>query len=43
MITLGARDFPGLREALPALDWPQLIDEPASELRGVVLALFHIE
>lgn len=45
MITLGARDFPGLREFYRTLGWPQIIDEEefaAFELRGVVLAVFPV-
>jgi len=45
MITLGARDFPRLREFYRKLGWPQIIDDSefaAFELRGVVIALFPI-
>jgi hypothetical protein len=45
MITLGARDFPTLREFYRKLGWPQLIDNKdfaAFELRGGVLAVFPI-
>jgi catechol 2,3-dioxygenase-like lactoylglutathione lyase family enzyme len=45
MITLGARDFLGLREFYRQLGWPQIIDEndfAAFELRGVVLAVFPL-
>jgi catechol 2,3-dioxygenase-like lactoylglutathione lyase family enzyme len=45
MITLGARDFPGLREFYRQLGWPQIIDEndfAAFELRGVVLSVFPL-
>ena len=45
MITLGARDFPGLREFYRQLGWPQIIDDKqfaAFEVRGVVLAVFPI-
>jgi uncharacterized protein len=45
MITLGARDLPGLRESYRELGWPQIIDDDefaAFEIRGVVLALFPI-
>lgn len=45
MITLGAREFRGLREFYRRLGWPQLIEEEdfaAFELRGVVLAVFPI-
>jgi catechol 2,3-dioxygenase-like lactoylglutathione lyase family enzyme len=45
MVTLGARDFPGLREFYRQLGWPQIIDESdfaAFELRGVVLAVFPV-
>lgn len=43
MITLGARDFPALRNFYRKLGWPQLIDDKqfaAFEVRGVVLAVF---
>lgn len=46
MITLGARDFPGLRDFYRRLGWPQVIDDgdfAAFDLRGVVLALFPVE
>jgi predicted lactoylglutathione lyase len=45
VITLGARDFPKLRDFYQALDWQQIINEDgfaAFELRGIVLALFPI-
>ncbi len=45
MITLGARDFPRLREFYRELGWPVIIDDDdfaAFELRGVVVALFPI-
>lgn len=45
MITLGARNFPRLRDFYRKLGWPQVIDDnefAAFELRGVVLALFPI-
>jgi hypothetical protein len=45
MITLGARDFPKLREFYRKLSWPQLIDDKqfaAFEVRGVVLAMFPV-
>jgi uncharacterized protein len=45
MITLGARDFPALREFYRAIGWPQVIDDEtfaAFEVRGVVLAVFPI-
>lgn len=45
MITLGARDFPTLREFYRKLSWPQLIDDKqfaAFEVRGVVLAMFPV-
>jgi len=45
MITLGARDFPKLREFYRELGWPQIIDDKqfaAFEVRGVVLAVFPI-
>jgi hypothetical protein len=45
MITLGARDFSGLRGFYRDLGWPQIIDAEdfaAFELRGVVLAVFPI-
>jgi uncharacterized protein len=45
VLTLGARDFPRLRDFYRGLGWQQLIDEDgfaAFELRGVVLALFPI-
>jgi uncharacterized protein len=45
MITLGARDFPALREFYRHLGWPQIIDDKqfaAFEVRGVVLAVFPI-
>jgi uncharacterized protein len=46
MITLGARDFPSLRDFYRRLGWPQVIDDgdfAAFDLRGVVLALFPVE
>ena len=45
MITLGARDFPALRQFYRELGWPQIIDNKefaAFEVRGVVLAVFPI-
>lgn len=45
MITLGARDFPKLREFYRELGWPQIIDDKqfaAFEVRSVVLAVFPI-
>jgi predicted lactoylglutathione lyase len=45
MITLGARDFPALRNFYRRLGWPQIIDDKqfaAFEVRGVVLAVFPI-
>jgi uncharacterized protein len=45
VITLGARDFARLRDFYRALGWQQIIDEAgfaAFELRGIVLAIFHI-
>jgi hypothetical protein len=45
MITLGARDFPELREFYRKLGWPQIIDDKqfaAFEIRGVVLAVFPL-
>lgn len=45
MITLGARDFPKLREFYRKLGWPQIIDDKqfaAFEVRGVVLAVFPV-
>jgi predicted lactoylglutathione lyase len=45
MITLGARDFPRLRDFYRELGWPQLIDDKqfaAFELRGAVLAVFPL-
>ena len=45
MITLGARDFPALREFYRGIGWPQVIDDEtfaAFEVRGVVLAVFPL-
>jgi len=45
LITLGARDFPTLRDFYRRLDWSQVMDSDdfaAFELRGVVLALFPL-
>jgi catechol 2,3-dioxygenase-like lactoylglutathione lyase family enzyme len=45
MITLGARDFPALREFYRGTGWPQVIDDEtfaAFEVRGVVLAVFPL-
>jgi predicted lactoylglutathione lyase len=45
MITLGARDFPALREFYRKLGWPQLIDDKqfaAFEVRGAVLAVLPV-
>ena len=45
LITLGARDFPALRDFYRRLGWPQVMDSEdfaAFELRGVVLALFPL-
>ena len=45
VITLGARDFPRLRDFYRGLGWPQVFDGDdfaAFELRGIVLALFPI-
>jgi catechol 2,3-dioxygenase-like lactoylglutathione lyase family enzyme len=46
LITLGARDFPMLRDFYRRLGWPQVMDSDdfaAFELRGIVLALFPRE
>ncbi|HEY1634664.1 MAG TPA: VOC family protein [Acidimicrobiales bacterium] len=45
LITLGARDFPTLRDFYRRLGWPQVMDSDdfaAFELRGVVLAVFPL-
>jgi catechol 2,3-dioxygenase-like lactoylglutathione lyase family enzyme len=45
LITLGARDFPGLRDFYRRLGWPQIMDDgefAVFELRGILLALFPI-
>jgi catechol 2,3-dioxygenase-like lactoylglutathione lyase family enzyme len=45
LVTLGARDFPTLRDFYRRLGWPQVMDTDdfaAFELRGVVLALFPL-
>jgi uncharacterized protein len=45
LLTLGARDFPTLRDFYRRLGWPQVMDTDdfaAFELRGVVLALFPL-
>jgi uncharacterized protein len=45
MITLGARDFPALREFYRRIGWPVIIEEEqfaAFDVRGVVLAVFPI-
>jgi catechol 2,3-dioxygenase-like lactoylglutathione lyase family enzyme len=45
MVTLGARDFPRLRDFYRTVGWPQIIDDrefAAFECRGVVLAVFPL-
>ena len=45
LITLGAHDFPGLRDFYRRLGWPQIMDDgefAVFELRGILLALFPI-
>jgi predicted lactoylglutathione lyase len=45
LITIGARDFPKLRDFYRDLGWPQIIDDEdfaAFDLRGLFLALFPI-
>jgi predicted lactoylglutathione lyase len=45
LITLGARDFPNLRDFYRGLGWPQVISDEefaAFDLRGLFLALFPI-
>ena len=46
VFTLGARNFPTLRDFYRRLGWPQVVDDEefaAFELRGAVLALFPVE
>jgi len=46
VLTLGAVDFPRLRDFYGALGWRQVIDGAdfaAFELRGIVLAIFPVE
>jgi uncharacterized protein len=45
MVTLGARDLPGLREFYRRVGWDQVIDDDdfaAFDVHGVVLALFPV-
>ena len=45
VITLGARNFGGLRDFYRRVGWPQVMDDDdfaAFELRGIVLALFPV-
>ena len=45
VITLGARDFPALRDFYRRVGWPQVTDDAdfaVFELRGIVLAVFPL-
>ncbi len=45
LITLGARDFVGLRDFYRRVGWPQVMDDgefAVFELRGIVLAVFPL-
>jgi hypothetical protein len=46
LITLGARDFPALRDFYRRVGWPPVMDDgefAVFELRGILLALFPLE
>lgn len=46
VLTIGARNFPNLRDFYRRLGWPQVVDDEdfaAFELQGTVLAIFPVE